>query len=219
MYKSTIAAALLLSGSLATSSVLAQAQRIEADVVTADANALQLRSHAGNTVTVMVDDSTRLSARSASTVDKIVPGAFIGTTAVPGADGTLTAVEGHIFAESMRGTGEGHRPMAGAPGSTMTNATVSGATRAVASKNTMTNATVASEAGSAKEGLKLKLTYAGGEQVVTVAPGTPVELIEPATRSALVPGAHVLVFAEPRADGVLFAQRINIGKNGYVPTR
>lgn len=219
MIQTSIAPALLLAGSLFAVNVFAQAQRIEADVIAAEANTLQLRSHASDTVAVMVDDSTRVTARSASTVDQIVQGAFIGTTAVPGADGALTAVEVHIFAESMRGSGEGHRPMAGAPGSTMTNATVSGATRAVAPKSTMTNATVASEAGSGKERLKLKLTYAGGEQVVVVAPGTPVELIEPATRSALVPGAHVLVFAEPRADGALFAQRINVGKNGYVPTR
>jgi len=219
MHKSTIVAALLLSVSLATTSVCAQAQRIQADVVAADANTLQLRSQAGNTVDVMVDDSTRLTARSASTLDSIVPGAFIGTTAVPGVDGTLTAVEVHIFAESMRGSGEGHRPMAGAPGSTMTNATVSGATRTVAPKSTMTNATVASEAGSVRDGMNLKLTYAGGEQVVAVPPGTPVELIEPASKSALVPGAHVLVYAEPRSDGRLLAQRINVGKNGYVPTR
>ena len=40
----------------------------------------------------------------------IKPGMFVGSTAMPGADGNLTAVEVHIFPEAMRGTGEGHRP-------------------------------------------------------------------------------------------------------------
>ena len=39
-------------------------------------------------------------------------------------DGSQKALEVHIFAESMRGTGEGHRPWDGAPNSTMTNGTV-----------------------------------------------------------------------------------------------
>ena len=37
-------------------------------------------------------------------------------------------VEVHVFPESMRGTGEGHRPMDAAPGSTVTDATVASVT-------------------------------------------------------------------------------------------
>ena len=54
----------------------------------------------------------------------IKPGMFVGSTAMPAADGTLQAVEVLIFPEAMRGTGEGHRPWDLKPQSTMTNASV-----------------------------------------------------------------------------------------------
>jgi len=43
---------------------------------------------------------------------------------MPQPDGSLNAVEVHIFPESMRGTGEGHYPWDLRPQSTMTNANV-----------------------------------------------------------------------------------------------
>ena len=52
------------------------------------------------------------------------PNSFIGVTAVPGDNGTLKALEVHVFPEAMRGSGEGHRPWDLAPDSTMTNGTV-----------------------------------------------------------------------------------------------
>ena len=149
---------------------------------------------------------------------QIVPGAFIGTTAVARPDGMLSALEVPIFPESMRGTGEGHRPM-DTPGSTMTNATVSavGAPKAGARPGTtMTNATVAQGARGEPE-LRLTLTYQGGEQVVIVPANTPIVMIEPADRTLLTPGAHVVVYATRQADGTLSGERIAIGKNGFTP--
>ena len=216
------AVAALAAGATTSLSVLAQtapAQRIDAVIVAVDGATLQLRPRAGgDPVAVTLDDATRITARSASSMDRIVQGAFLGTTAAPSADGTLTATEVHIFAESMRGTGEGHRPMAGPPGSTMTNATVSNTKAAARPGNTMTNATVAATSAAA-QGLHMTLTYAGGEKVVAVPANTPVELIEPADRSALAPGTSVAVFAVRRPDGRLVAERVNVGRNGYVPAR
>ncbi len=194
----------------------AQAQRIDGDVVSVDGSTLRLRTKGGELTSVSLGDAVRYSARSASTPARIVQGGYIGTTAVPGPDGTLTAVEVHIFAESMRGTGEGHRPMAGPPGSTMTNATVDSLDSA--SRSSRTNANVAGAAGS-ESGLRLTLTYAGGEKVVVVPDSTPVVLYEPGDRSALAPGTHVVLYAVPGPSGGLVADRVNIGKDGYVPTR
>ena len=53
---------------------------------------------------------------------------FLGSAAMPQPDGTQKALEVHIFPEAMRGTGEGHRPFASVPSSTMTNGTAAGAT-------------------------------------------------------------------------------------------
>ena len=196
----------------------AQSQKFAAEVVKLDASTLQIRGSDGQVIAVKLADNVRLSGRSPADLDKIVPGAFIGTTAAPRADGTLSAVEVHIFPESMRGTGEGHRPM-DTPGNTMTNATVSsvGAAKAVAKPgNTMTNATVAQVARGTTE-RQMTLTYPGGEKAVVIPANTPIVMVEPADRSLLVPGAHVIVYATRQADGMLAADRISIGKNGFVP--
>ena len=190
----------------------AQSQKIVGDVVNLDGPNLQIKASDGQALTVKLGDTTRLSARSGADPGKITAGAFIGTTAVPQPDGTLSAVEVHIFPESMRGTGEGHRPMDTAPGSTMTNATVS----SVAARKTATNATVAQREDEARS-LQLTLTYKGGEKVVRVPAGTPVVMVEPADRSLLVPGAHIIVYASRQPDGSLAAERLTVGKNGFVP--
>src|SRR5260370_11575339 len=68
-----------------------------------------------------------LEAMAKAIMADIKPGMFVGTTAMPQADGSLRAVEVHIFPEAMRGTGEGHRPWDLEPQSTMTNANVEAA--------------------------------------------------------------------------------------------
>jgi hypothetical protein len=210
----------MLACALATGGMAhAQSQKITGDVIRLDAATLQLRAGDGQVVAVKVGDNVRLSARSPADFDRIVPGAFIGTTAVPRPDGMLSAVEVHIFPESMRGTGEGHRPMDTASGSTMTNATVSRVSAAKADAgagNAMTNATVAQVArGDAER--RMTLTYTGGEKVVIVPANTPIVMVEPADRTLLTAGAHIVVYATRQTDGTLTADRITIGKNGFVP--
>jgi hypothetical protein len=52
---------------------------------------------------------------------------------------------------------------------------------------------------------------------VVVPENVPVVMVEPADRSLLVPGAHVIVYAAPQPDGTLAAERLTVGKNGFVP--
>jgi hypothetical protein len=162
-------------------------------------------------------DQTKVSAASRADLGAIAKDAFIGTTAVEAKDGTLRAIEVHVFAEAMRGAGEGHRPWDLKPGSTMTNATVSGMDAAKAGgASTMTNANVSDVAG-AGGGKKLTLKYAGGEKTVIVPPGTPVIRLEPADRAALAPGAHVFAGGEKQPDGTVLVGRMFVGKGGVVP--
>ena len=125
-------------------------------------------------------------------------GSFIGTAAVPQADGTLKAQEVVIFPESMRGVGEGHRAWDLTPDSTMTNATVEAAV-----------------AGAA--GRELSLTYKGGEKKLVVPPGTPIVTLAPGDASLLKAGNHVFLSATQGADGIVTASRITVGKDGLVP--
>ena len=196
-------------------------QRISGDVVAVSGHNLEMKSGTGQVVTVRLADNLRVSARSAADLGMIASGAYVGTTAVPQPDGTLLASEVHIFPESMRGTGEGHRPMDTVPGSTMTNATVTGVTTTAkgAARNTMTNATVANVANVATGGTgrRITLKYKDGEKIVVVGDAVPVVLVEPGDVAMLVPGAHVLVTASKQPDGTLTSDRISVGRNGLVP--
>ncbi len=77
----------------------------------------------GQALSVTLPPDIPIGAVADRTLADIKPGDFVGSAAVRGEDGKLHAQEVHIFPESRRGTGEGHRPMAG-PQQTMTNATV-----------------------------------------------------------------------------------------------
>jgi len=104
----------------------------------------------------------------------ITSGKFIGTTTVGERNGSLVAEEVHIFPESMRGTGEGHRDWDLRPQSKMTNANVA-------------------EIKNMGDGKVLTIKYKGGEKQVLVTPRTSVVSFEPASRSDLKPGAGVFV--------------------------
>ena len=194
------------------------AQRIRGDVVSLDGQTLKLATMGGETLTVKLAANVSVGARSRADPAQIAPGAFVGTTAVPLPDGTLSALEVHVFPESMRGNNEGHRPTDVMPGSTMTNATVAALDHApgVAGESTMTNATVA-RVSAADQVRRMTLKYPGGEKIVVVPKETPVVMVEPGDRSMLVPGAHVVLNATRQVDGTLTAERVTVGKDGLVP--
>ena len=69
-----------------------------------------VKTRSGDTVKVALTDKPLFVAMVKASMADIKPGMFVGSTAMPAADGSLQAVEVHIFPEAMRGTGEGHRP-------------------------------------------------------------------------------------------------------------
>ena len=194
---------------------LAPPDRLAGDVVALDGNTLRLRLNTGQALAVTLPADARISGRAAAKLADIAPGAYVGATTTPQADGTLLASEVHIFPASMRGTGEGHYPMPSAPGSMMTNATVA-KVDAAAGGGTMTNASVAAVAasGSART---MTLKYPGGEQIITVPAGIPIAMLEAAERKEIVPGAHVIVSVTHRPDESLVANRVTVGLRGFVP--
>lgn len=159
-----------------------------------------------NTVTgtarVTLDEHPRVTLEEPADLAAIKPGDFIGSGAVPQPDGTQRAVAVHIFAESMRGAGEGFRPWTGAANGTMTNATVHD---------------VAPAAVEGVSGRVLTLTYNGGAQKLFIPPGTPIVRSSPGDRTLIAVGAHVSVNAAKHVDGSLSAAAVTIGKNGFAP--
>ncbi len=194
-----------------------QEEHVRGVVEAVAGDTVTVKSADGRSVKLKLDERTRVGTAAPADLDAVAKDAFVGTTAVEARDGTLRALEVHVFPESMRGTGEGHRPWDLRPGSTMTNATVSGAAASGASPpSTMTNAQVSDVAGAAG-GKKLTLAYPGGQKVVVVAPGTPVVRLEPADRGALAPGARLFAAGSRQPDGTVVAARIWVGKGGAAP--
>jgi hypothetical protein len=192
-------------------------QHLRGTVVGLKGHALELKEASGKKVTAELAEDVRVSVAQKADLSAIGQGLFVGTTAVAEKDGTLRAVEVHLFPESMRGTGEGHRPWDLKKGSTMTNATVSTMeeTKAPAG-STMTNATV-SQAAKTAAGLKLVLKYPTGEQTVLVPPGVPIVKLEPADRSKVVVGAHVFAAGPKQADGKVLVKRMVVGEGKLKP--
>ena len=118
---------------------------------------------------------------------------------MPQADGSQKALEVHIFAASMRGQGDGHRPWNGAPNSTMTNGAVGNIVSGV-------------------DGPVVLVKYKDGEKKIIVGPDTPIVRYEVGSKGDLKVGAAFsVVAATKQADGTFTAARINVGRDGGVP--
>lgn len=193
---------------------LAPPDRLAGEVVALDGDTLRLQLNTGQPLTVTLPANARISGRAAAKLADIVPGAFVGATTTVQADGTLLASEVHIFPASMRGTGEGHYPMASAPGNMMTNATVARVDAARGSA--MTNAAVATVTGTGSA-RTMTLTYRGGQQTITVPAGIPIAMLETAERKEIVRGSHVIVSVTHGPDESLVANRLTVGLRGFVP--
>jgi len=202
---------------MAEASAQEQLTKVSGDVVRVDGQNLEVKSTSGETLGVKLSDKARMTVRGPTDASAIKPGAFIATTATPQPDGTLLASEVRVFGESLRGVGEGHRPMANLPGSTMTNATVANVSGGGKREST-TNATVAAVTNSAPgDPLKMTVQYTGGEKVVVIPDSVQIMTQEMGDRSMLVPGTHIVAYVARESDGTLLTERVSIGKNGYAP--
>lgn len=163
---------------------------------------LGIAGKSGNAITLLVAPKSPVVASSVISIDAIKPNSFIGTAAEPGPNGTLVATEVHVFAERMRGTGEGHRPWDTSKTSSMTNGSVGG---------------IKDGGVKAKKGRTLTVDYKGGQQTVYVPPSVPIVSFDPGTPALIAKGAHVFTFAQKQADGSLATNRLVVGVNGSVP--
>lgn len=211
--------ALALAGAVAALSgrvSAAQEEHVRGVVGAVSGDTVTVKGPDGKPQQLKLGEKTRVSLATRADLSALAQDAYVGTTAVEARDGTLRAVEVHVFPEAMRGAGEGHRPWDLKPKSSMTNAKVSGVEGAGGGSSTMTNAKV-SGVGGASGGKRLTLTYAGGEKTVLVPPGTPVVRLEPSSREALAPGQHVFAAGARQADGSVAVDRMVAGKDGVVP--
>jgi hypothetical protein len=185
--------------------------RLEGTVVSATATSVVIKTSIGEN-TVSLARTTRFLGLTNSSLDKVTQGSFIGTTVVPQPDNTFVSTEVHIFAPSLRGTGEGFTKMDSGGTHMMANSTV----RTVAqASHMMANSTVRT-VGSSGGRKMITMVFASGTKTITIPANTPVTYIEPGSRAALVPGAHVLVLAVSSPSG-LAAKTLVIGEHGATP--
>jgi len=194
-------AALAAAASWQVSAQQPQGERVRGTIEKLDGTTLAVKTSDGHAMRIKLTDDARIVGVAKASMADIKEGMFIGSAAMPQADGSQKSLEIHIFPEAMRGTGEGHRPYT-IPNSTMTNGTVGAVGNAVASV----------------DGNTVMLKYKGGEKKMVVPPGVPIVRYEIGDRGDLKPGAaFTILSAVKKSDGSFETNRVNVGRGGVVP--
>jgi hypothetical protein len=209
MSKLRILTASALVTAFAVSAVYAQqqqTQRLSGTIERIDGNTVFAKGRDGAAITLKLADNVVVTTVLKATVADIKPGAYIGSGAVPQADGSQKAVEVHIFAESMRGQGDGHRPgWYGAPSGTMTNGAVD-----------PTGTVGAAVATGGDPSFVVK--YKEGDKRIVVPATAHIVRYEVGSKSDLKAGAPFSIQAAAKQpDGTFTSPRINVGKDGGRP--
>jgi hypothetical protein len=172
-----------------------QTQRVRGTVEKIEGDTLSVKQRDGAVVTVVLASNVQVVGVAKATVADIKEGSYIGSGAMPQADGSQKAIEVHIFADVQRGTGDGHRPWDGAPNSTMTNGEVGTAVSGV-------------------DGPVITVKYKGGEKKIVVGPNTPIVKYIISDKSELKQGASISTNAVKKPEGTFEAARIQVARDG-----
>jgi hypothetical protein len=172
-------------------------KRFRGVIESASAEKIILKERGGETIEFKLSEKVPISEVFPESIQKLQPNSFVGSAAVVGADGRLTALEVLIFPEIARGTGEGHFPWDLQKDSTMTNATVQ-------------------ELKVSPNGKEMQLKYKDGEKTIAIPDNIPIVSLRPADSSLLVAGANALIVAiKDKEQWVI--NRITVGRNGFKP--
>src|SRR4030095_703253 len=160
---STLAIAPLMTAGLLGASYSALAQTpppigVRGAITAVSDDAIEVHTNRGDDLSIKIGKDTQVRAVTLGKVTDIKPGSYIGTAATPLPDGSLKALEVHVFPPAMAGTGDGHRAWDLRPQSTMTNGTVGDLV--------------------ATNGRTLTLKYKGGERKIIVPDDGPIVHLE-----------------------------------------
>jgi len=188
---------LMLTASLGSAAQSQAPVRLRGSIESQTAIELVVQDRSGEKITLRLPEKFTFQEVVPIDITAIETNAFIGTAAVPRADGTLVALEVVVFPESARGTGEGHYPWDLRTDSSMTNATVANLVRNAGQRT-------------------LTLRYKDGEKTVQVPDSVPVVTFKPGTPELIQAGAKVFIVATT-VDGKPTVTRLVIGRNGFAP--
>ena len=191
----SLVAPLVLAQTTVPTAPAASAARVRGTIQAVAPGTLTVKDRSGEVLELVLPPKVTVSEVYPMALADIQPGSFIGTAAMPQADGTERAIAVTVFPESARGAGEGHRPFDMLPQSTMTNATVA-------------------DVVASPKGRTLQLKYKDGARAIVVPLDAPVVSFKPGDPSLLVVGASVSLTAQ-LVDGKPTITRINAGRNGF----
>src|SRR5215470_12265176 len=207
MSRIRILTATAVAASLTLSSALAQRQQGERLSGTIDrmlGSFIFATGRDGGTVTIKLADNATITTVLKATVADIKPGDYIGSGAVPQADGSQRAVEIHIFARPQADGGHHYAGWYGAPNGTMTNGFV----------QPVVVAAVRAEGGDPSFVVK----YPEGEKTIVVPASAHIARYIVGSRDDLKPGAPFRIqSAAKQSDGTYTATSISVGKDGGRP--
>lgn len=192
-----VAATLMTIGSAQAQETPTQRIGVRGAITTLEGDSMKVHTTRGEDVTVNLTKDTQVRGVTLAQMSDIKPGSYIGTAAVPLPDGTLKALEVHVFPPSMAGTGDGHRAFDLTKDSTMTNGSVG---------DLVTS-----------NGRTMTVKYKGGEKTIVVPDDVPIVNLVAGDRSLLKPGVKIVLFAQKGADDSLTALSISAGENGITP--
>ena len=172
--------------------------RVRGTIERVDGAVYIIKARDGAELKITAAEKPQIAGIVKASLSDIKQGSFVGVTAMPEADGSLSALEVHIFPEAMRGTGEGHYPWDLQPKSTMTNANVEDVVSAV-------------------DGRTLTLKYKDGEKKILVPANIPIVSYVPGDTNDLKPGAKVFIVAVKQPDGTLQGRAWRVGRDGITP--
>jgi hypothetical protein len=175
----------------------AKPTRVRGAITAVEGDLLKVHSNRGEDLQINLTKDTQVRGVTLAQVSEIKPGSYIGSAAVPQPDGTLKALEVHVFPPEMAGTGDGHRAFDLGKDSTMTNGSVGDLV--------MSN------------GRTITVNYKGGQKKIVIPDDVPIVNLVPADRSLLKPGVKVVLQAQKAEDGALNAVSVSAGENGVTP--
>lgn len=181
--------------------------RVRGAIVDVDLPTVEIETHDGVPIDVTISESTRLFVVTPGRQDDLNEGQFVGITSIMKQDDRHVALEVHIFADELRGLGEGHY-----------------AWDLVDEPNMMTNATIA-EITMIDDRSRLMVRYGqdsdqrrgDGSLWIDIPSTIPITHLAKGNQTTLAPGKHVFSYLNESDTGSAIALAIIVGDGVHPP--
>jgi hypothetical protein len=200
-----LATALTASAALAQQQQPPGTQRVSGTIERVDGNTVHGKGADGSAITLKLADNVAITAVMRATFADIKPGDYVGTGAVPQADGSQKAVELRIFPRPQADGGHFYEGWPGAANGTMTNGFVQ-----------PVGTVGATNAGAGDPSIVVK--YPQGEKRIVISPTAHVVRNAFGSKDDLKAGAAFRANAATKQpDGSYTASAIVVGRDGARP--